>query len=152
MTIDPARAKAMSFDPLTVRVERGRLRSFAHATGQCDPVYLDVDAARSAGHPDLPVPPTFFFSLGLESPDPFGYLDRLGVDLRLVLHGEQTFTYHRLAYAGDRLILRDQVTDAYTKRGGTLEFLIRQTDVSRDDQPIARARSVLVVRHPQARR
>ncbi|WP_432837455.1 MaoC family dehydratase N-terminal domain-containing protein [Dactylosporangium sp. CA-092794] len=152
MPIDVEKAKALPFDPLTVDLERGRLRFFARATGQSDPVYLDVDAARAAGHPDLPVPPTFFFSLELEAPDPFGYLDRLGVDLRFVLHGEQSFTYHRLAYAGDQLTLTQRIVDVYAKRGGALEFLVRETDVTRAGEPVAQGRSVLVVRHPEGER
>lgn len=40
-----------------VLVEKGRLRFFAKATGQTDPVYSDEAAARAAGHPGLPVPP-----------------------------------------------------------------------------------------------
>ena len=34
-----------------VLVEKGRLRFFAKATGQTDPVYSDEAAARAAGHP-----------------------------------------------------------------------------------------------------
>ena len=37
--------------PFQVDVEKGRLRFFAKATGQTDPVYLDDAAARDAGHP-----------------------------------------------------------------------------------------------------
>src|SRR5213076_1850421 len=44
----------------TVDVEKGRLRFFAKAIGESDPVYTDESAARDAGHPTLPVPPTFF--------------------------------------------------------------------------------------------
>ena len=56
--------------PFTVDVEPGRLRFFAKATGHDDPVYGDEEAARAAGHPGLPVPPTFFFCLEMESPNP----------------------------------------------------------------------------------
>ena len=45
--------------------EAGRLRFFAKATGETNPVYFDESAARDAGHPDLPLPPTFLFSLEL---------------------------------------------------------------------------------------
>jgi wyosine [tRNA(Phe)-imidazoG37] synthetase (radical SAM superfamily) len=41
----------------TLLVTRSRLRFFAKATGQTDLVYVDVEAAREAGHRDLPVPP-----------------------------------------------------------------------------------------------
>lgn len=41
----------------TLTVERARLRFFAKAIGETDPVYTDVDAAKAAGHPDIPAPP-----------------------------------------------------------------------------------------------
>ncbi|MEU6264637.1 MaoC family dehydratase N-terminal domain-containing protein [Saccharopolyspora shandongensis] len=149
MAIDAARAKELEFEPLTVEVERGRLRFFSATIGETDPVYLDVDAAKAAGHRDLPVPPTFFFSLGLEAPDPFGYLDVLGIDLRQVLHGEQSFEYHSLAYARDQLTLQDRIVDVYDKRGGALEFVVKQTAITRASEPIADMRSVIVVRNPE---
>ena len=148
MPIDREKATALEFAPLTVDVERGRLRLFAKVMGETNPVYTDVDAARADGHPDLPVPPTYFFSLGLEAPDPFDYLDELGVDLRFVLHGEQSFTYHRMAYGGDRLTLQDRIVDVYAKRNGELEFIVKQANTIRERQPIAEMRSIIVVRNP----
>jgi len=70
----------------TLLITRSRLRNFAAATGQTDPVYTDLDAARRAGHRDLPVPPTFLFGVDLEGPEPLTFLADLGVDLRTVLH------------------------------------------------------------------
>ena len=81
--------------PLTMTVDAGRLRFFAKAIGETNPVFTDLGAAKAAGHRDLPVPPTFLFGIELESPDPFGWLSCIGVDLRRVLHGEQSFTYTR---------------------------------------------------------
>jgi acyl dehydratase len=147
--LDTEAARRLPLDPITVQVERGRLRFFASATGQTDPVYTDLDAAMQAGHPDLPVPPTFFFSLELEEPDPFGYLAALDVDLRRVLHGEQSFTYHRPAHAGDTLTLQPRIVDIDSKKGGALEFLVKQTDITRDGQLVAEAQSVIVVRNPE---
>jgi hypothetical protein len=106
MPVDRERALAVTFEPFEVSLERGRLRSFARATGQGDAVYAEVEAARATGHRDLPVPPTFLFSLELEAPDPFGYLGELGIDLRQILHAEQAFEYSALVYAGDTVLLR----------------------------------------------
>jgi hypothetical protein len=150
MAVDADMAKALPLEPVTVTVERGRLAFFARATGQTDPAYFDLSAAKAAGHPDLPVPPTFFFSLELESPDPFGYLTALGVDLRRMLHGEQSFTYHAVAHAGDTVTLRPRITDVFAKKGGALEFLIKKTDVTRDGELIAEATTTIVVPHPEA--
>jgi len=134
-----------------VDVERGRLRFFADVIGETDPVYRDVAAARAAGHPDLPVPPTFFFTLNLESPNLF---DEMGVDLRHVLHGEQQFTYHRMAHAGESFTLHSRVADIYHKagKGGMLEFIATDTSVHDGaGGPVADLRSVTVVQHREAK-
>ena len=70
----------------TVEVEKGRLRFFAKAIGERNPVYTDESAARAAGYRSLPVPPTLLFSLDNEVPDPFAYLTDMGVDVRRILH------------------------------------------------------------------
>jgi acyl dehydratase len=138
----------------TLLVTRSRLRAFAQATGQTDPLYTDVDAARQGGHRDLPVPPTFLFGIELEAPDPFRSLTDLGIDLRTVLHGEQEFSYHRMAHAGDELTARSRFTDIYEKKGGALEFLVKETAVTdQDGSLVATLRSTTVVRAlPEAAR
>jgi acyl dehydratase len=131
----------------TLLTSRDRLRLFAKATGQKDPVFVDLDAARAAGHPDLPVPPTFYFSVDMELPDPFGYLAEAGVDLRSLLHGEQEFVYHRFAHAGDELRSSSKVVDYYDKKGGALQFLVTETQVvNQHDELVATLRSTIVVR------
>ncbi|AKE00084.1 acyl dehydratase [Rhodococcus erythropolis] len=132
--------------------ERGRLRFFAKAIGETDPLYFDVEAAKAAGHRDLPVPPTFLFCLEMEKPDPFVLLRELEIDVRNILHGEQAFEYHTLAYAGDTLAYASTVTDSYSKKGGALDFLVRKTDVTRDGELIARLTNTLVVRNPKAQK
>jgi hypothetical protein len=120
--------------PFTVDVEAGRLRFFAKAIGQKE--VTDV------------VPPTFLFCLEMESPDPAAMRNLLGIDYRKILHGEQGFTYHRLARAGDRLTFRQRIDDIYDKKGGALEFVVRKTSVSNQHgEPVADLRCVTVVRH-----
>jgi acyl dehydratase len=137
------------FPPFTVGVEAGRLRFFAKATGQTDPVYSDEAAARDAGHPALPVPPTFLFCLEMEAPNPAAIRETLGLDYSRILHGEQGFTLHRTAHAGDRLTFRQRITDIYDKKNGALEFIVRLTEVSdAQGQPVAELRCVTVYRNP----
>lgn len=132
----------------SVTVEAGRLRFFAKAIGQTDPVYTDQAAAKAAGHPDLPVPPTFFFCLEMESPDPAAIRNLLGLDYRRVLHGEQGFTYHRMAYAGDVLTYEQRIEDIYDKKGGALEFVVRKTRVTNQrGEHVADLRSITVQRN-----
>jgi hypothetical protein len=77
--------------PCTLDVERGRLRQFAHAIGETRAVYVDETAARAAGYPDLPVPPTFLFCLEMDRPNPYGWFDEVGIP------GSRTFTIRKAA-------------------------------------------------------
>lgn len=130
----------------TAVAERGQLRFFAKATGQDNPIYTDLTFAKAAGHADLPVPPTFLFSLELGRPDPYRVLRDLEIDMRQVLHGEQGFTYHRVAVAGENLHFAPRMVDYYEKRGGALRFLVRETEVTSAGEPVAQLRNVIVVR------
>lgn len=151
MFIDRAKALAFEFAPIPFDVERGRLRFFAETIGLTDPVYFDVDAARRAGHPDLLVAPTFLgHSLELELPNPMDWLAALGGDLTKTTHAQQSFVYHAMAYAGDRLVLHRRIVDVYTKKGGALEFVVKQTDVKRGTELLAEALSTIALRHPEA--
>lgn len=145
MVIDTARALALQIDGHEVDVERGRLRAFARAIGETDPVWTDLEVARAAGHPDLPVPPTFFFSLDLESTDPLGWVGRLGADLRGLLHGEQTFTYHGCLHAGETVTVRPRITEAYAKNE-RMDFVVKHTEYLREGELVAEADTLLVLR------
>jgi acyl dehydratase len=132
----------------STQVERGRLRFFAKATGQDDPIYIDEAAARAAGHPGLPVPPTFLFCLEMESPNPAAIRELLGMDYRSLLHGEEGFTYHAMAYAGDTLTFEQRIEDIYDKKDGALEFVVRKTRVTNQRQElVAELRCVTVIRN-----
>jgi hypothetical protein len=150
MYIDRDKARQHAIAPIPFEVERGRLRFFAETIGLTDPIYHDVDAARRHGHRDIPVPPTFLSNaLELEVPNPLGWLAELGADLTKTTHAEQDFTYHAMAYAGDSLVLQRKVVDVYTKKDGALEFVVKHTQVKRDDETLADVRFVIVLRHPE---
>jgi hypothetical protein len=136
MAIDPA-VIGTELAPTTLTVDEGRLRFFAKAIG---------DTVRD----DLSVPPTFLFAIELENPNPFAWAGQLGIDLRYVLHGEQAFTYHQAAHAGDVLTATPKITDAYSKKGGALDFIVKETAVTKaDGSLVAELKSVIVVRNPQ---
>lgn len=151
MYIDRDKALAFKLAPMTFDVERGRLRFFAKTIGLTDPIYFDVDAARRAGHRDLPVPPTFLgHSLELELPNPMDWLAGVGGDLTKTTHAEQAFVYHAMAYAGDRLVLHRRIVDVFTRKNGALEFVVKQTDVKRGRDTLAEIHSTIALMHPEA--
>jgi NAD(P)-dependent dehydrogenase (short-subunit alcohol dehydrogenase family) len=52
--------------PSTPTLERGRLRLFAWAIGETDPVCSGLAAARDAGHADLPAPEGREIAVGVD--------------------------------------------------------------------------------------
>ncbi|SAK59549.1 hypothetical protein AWB76_02770 [Caballeronia temeraria] len=127
--------------------EAGQLALFAKATGETRSEYIDESAARDAGHPNLPLPPTFLFSLELTYPSA-GWRQEIGIEASRILHGEQSFTYHRLAYAGEKLLFESGIADIYDKKGGALSFVVRETRVTNArGEHVADLRSVLVHRN-----
>ena len=136
------------FPAFSAEIERGRLKFFAKAIGQSDPVYTDEAAATAAGHPGLPVPPTFLFCLEMEAPNPGAARDLLNLPVPKVLHGEQRFSYHAMCYAGDTLTFEPQITDIYSKKGGLLEFVVRETRVTNQHGThVADLNAITVVKH-----
>lgn len=138
-----------SLTPFDAMADVQQLRFFAKATGQNDPLYSDVAAARAAGYPGLPLPPTFLFCLDMAAPNPAEVRQLLGIDLAKVLHGHQSFVHHRMAFAGERLRFQSTIADIYDKKNGMLEFVVIDTDVTDERGAlVAQLRKTIVVRHP----
>jgi acyl dehydratase len=134
--------------PSVLHIDRTRLRFFAKATGDERPVYTDLEAARQAGFTDLPVPPTFLFAAELDSGTTEQLLTDLQIPIAKLLHGEQGFTYYRLAYAGDTVTVRSSITDIYDKKAGALEFIVKTSHVTNQrNEMVAALRAVLICRH-----
>lgn len=130
---------------MTFPVDRSKVREFARALDDPDPVYTDVDAARAAGFTDIPVPPTFVVS-SAHWREEDNMVATLGLDLRRALHGECGWEYHGPVVVGDELTASRRVSGVSTRegrRGGRMtmvsietdftnqrgELVVRQTDV-----------------------
>lgn len=115
----------------SAELEKGRLRFFAQSIGETDPVYTDEAAALAAGYRSLPMPPTFLFCLEREGRDNDHIVEGImGFSLSRILHAEQSFTYHRMAFAGDVLTFDSRIVDVYEKKQGALQFVVSETRVT----------------------
>lgn len=129
-------------------IERSRLCFFAKAIGETDPVYTNEAVARDAGYADLPAPPTFLFAAELDSGANDRLLAELGIPLVKLLHGEQGFTHHRAACAGDTITVRSRIDDIYDKKNGALEFVVKTSRATNQrSELVAEMRTVLVCRN-----
>ncbi|MBL4789628.1 MAG: MaoC family dehydratase N-terminal domain-containing protein [Kordiimonadaceae bacterium] len=147
MAIDPKWLGVESGDRY-VDIEKGRLQLFAMATGETNQIYTDDAAAITAGHPALPAPPTWVFSLGLIAPGAKNNISEMIPNIGALLHGEQDFTYHKMLYAGDRVRINTKTVDIYSKKGGKLDFIVQETTAHNQHNDLCvTARTVAVVRN-----
>ena len=134
--------------PSVLTVDRTRLQFFAKAIGEKNPVYVDPAAAQAAGYADVPAPPTFLFAAELDSGANDQLLTDLDIPLAKLLHGEQSFRYLKPVCAGDTVTVQSTITDIYDKKGGKLEFAVKDSKVTNQrSELVAELRTVLVVRH-----
>jgi acyl dehydratase len=99
-----------SYPPTTpYEVGREKIREFAEAIGDDNPVYTDPDAAKALGHRDVIAPPTFAFSITFKSAGHVAQDPDLGLDYSRVVHGDQKFAYTRPVLAGDRLTVTSTI-------------------------------------------
>jgi acyl dehydratase len=104
-------------------VTRVKIKEFADAIGDPNPVYRDREAAKAAGYPDVIAPPTFpiVISLTIDAlHDP-----ELGLNFAMVVHGEQRFEYERPLRAGD--VITTESTIAGIRSIGRNERMDTQT-------------------------
>jgi|TARA_B110000908_G_scaffold38952_1_gene46961 acyl dehydratase len=136
------------FPPFSTEVEKGRLRFFAEAIGERNPIYTDESAAKAAGYSAIPAPPTFMFSVDLDGPDMLPILKLLNLDIGRVLHGTQDFEYLGQIYAGDSITQKSKIADIYDKKNGALEFVVQEsTYTNQNDELVGRAQQTLVYRN-----
>lgn len=135
------------YAPFRFEVEKGRIRLFAEAIGERNPIYHDETAARQAGYRSIPVPPTFPFTIIMEANQAFMILDELGIDKTRAMHGEQSFAYHADICAGDVITGRQKVVDMYEKKGGALQFVVTEIRLENQNREhVCDLRTTIVVR------
>ncbi|QBI55986.1 MaoC family dehydratase N-terminal domain-containing protein [Streptomonospora litoralis] len=114
--------------PQPYEVTRGKIREFAEAIGDPNPVYVDTDTARAAGYDDVIAPPTFPVIMGMEGMSQAVVDPELRLDFSMVVHGDQSFTYRRPLRAGDVVETVTRIADIATLGGNerlTLESEMR---------------------------
>lgn len=147
MAKDLASKVGITFAPIRFVVERGKIREFAMAIGDDNPLYYSLDAAQAAGFHDIPIPPTFATAIDMWGGADFFELMRvLELNPGKVLHGEQAYEYIKDVCAGDEVSGQTRVIAAETKSG--MNLLTLETQFFNQDGELAfKSRSVVIERH-----
>ena len=106
-----------TFAPATYAVGREKIREYAHAVGETDPLYLDLEAARDAGYADVVAPPMFAVVYSLPAVWPALFDEEVGIDFAHMVHGGQEFEWGPVVVAGDEITTTASLKDASERRG-----------------------------------
>jgi len=91
------------YPPSVYAVGREKVREYAVAVGETNPLHIDVEAARAAGYADVVAPPMFCVvycgvAIGAAMFDP-----EVGIEFARLLHSAQEFRWGPLVIAGDEI-------------------------------------------------
>ena len=133
------------FPPVTYAVGREKVREYAHAVGETNPLHLDVEAARAAGHRDVVAPPMFAVVYCAPAIFPAFFDPEIGLDFARMVHGAQEFAWGPLVIAGDEITTECELVDRF-ERGGMGFFTFETRSVNQDGERVCTGTWTNIVR------
>ena len=134
-------------DEFPLPVEHSKVREFARALHDDDPVYQSDAVARQAGHEGIPAPLTFA-AASMHFRDDLEVFEQLDLDLGRVLHGETTWEYLAPVHVGDDLVARRHIagiTKRPGRRGGDMTLVTFEIEfVNQHGETVLRERDVII--------
>jgi acyl dehydratase len=149
MPVDPSFA-GRSYPPTEpYEVGREKIREFADAINDPNPVYRSKAAAQELGYEDVIAPPTFAIVVTMRAGHQVVMDPDLGIDYSRVVHGEQRFEHNRPIRAGD--VLQVVVTVESIRNAAGNDIVTTRGDVTTvDGEKVVTAYSTIVARGPSA--
>ena len=126
-------------------VGRQKIREFAQAIRDLHPAYLDPEAARALGYPDVIAPPTFATVISVPAADQVTFDPALGLPWDRVVHGDQRFEHVRPMRAGDRITAVVSVEEIRHMAGNDM-IKLRCELSTEQGEPVCVVRTLLVAR------
>jgi acyl dehydratase len=134
-----------TYPPYEYEVGKEKIREYAQAVGEDNPIYFDRETARGAGFRDVPAPPMFAVVYSAGSVGPAVVDPDLGIDLSRMVHGGQEFVWGEPVCAGDAIATETRVADVYD-RDGMAFYVFESVSRNQDGQEVVRATWTNLVR------
>jgi acyl dehydratase len=137
--------KGKTFPPHEYEVGKEKIREYALAVGEDNPIYFDRDQAKAAGFRDVPAPPMFavVYSAGAVGP---AVLDpEVGINITMMVHGGQEFVWGEPVCAGDTITTEATLKDVY-ERSGKGFYVFESVSRNQDGQEVVRGTWTNIVR------
>ena len=144
MAVDTS-AKGKTYEPVDYEVGKEKIREFAEAVGEDNPVYFDREAATAAGFRDLAAPPMFAVVYSRPAMSPALFDPEVGINFAMLVHGAQEFVWGEPVCSGDTISTTVQVKDIYEK-GPMAFYVFESVSTNQEGQEVVRGTWSNIVR------
>jgi acyl dehydratase len=143
----PVNDKAVGkrYEPTTYAVGREKIREYARAVGETNPVHLDVQAARDAGYADVVAPPMFAVVYSAPSVGPPIFDPDLEINFPMMVHGGQQFEWGVPVIAGDEITTTASVKEI-SERDGRGYYVFESVSDNQRGEQVCRGTWTQIVR------
>jgi acyl dehydratase len=134
-----------TYEPTTYAVGREKIREYAAAVGETNPLHFDVEAARAAGYADVVAPPMFAVVYAGRSVGPAVFDPEVGINFAMMVHGSQEFSWGPLVVAGDEITTTTTVKDI-AERPGMVFYVFESVSENQRGEPVCTGTWTNIVR------
>ncbi len=128
-------AVGKTYPPITYAVGREKIREYAAAVGETNPLHFDPETARAAGYADVVAPPMFAVVYSAQALMPAMFDPEVGMNFALMVHGGQTFEWGPLVVAGDEITTVASVKDI-SQRDDKGFYLFETSSTNQDGERV----------------
>ena len=126
-------AVGKSYPAVTYAVGREKIREYAAAVGEFDPLHHDPVSARAEGYADVVAPRMFSVVYCNPAIGPALFDPEIGIDFAHMVHGAQEFTWEAPVVAGDEIATVVSVKEI-SERGGMRFYVFESRSVNQRDE------------------
>jgi acyl dehydratase len=134
-----------TYAPTTYAAGREKIREYASAVGETNPLHFDVDAAREAGYADVVAPPMFAVVYGGRAVGPVLFDPDVGINFAMMVHAGQEFVWGPVVVAGDEVTTTAAVKDI-SDRGGMPFYVFETVSVNQRGETVCTGTWTQIVR------
>jgi acyl dehydratase len=126
-------------------VGREKIREYANAVGETNPIHHDPDAARDAGFRGVVAPPMFCVVYSAPAVGPAVIDPEVGINLAAMVHGGQVFEWGEPVCAGDLVTTTATLADLRERNGMTF-YEFESASTNQDGEQTVKGRWTNIVR------
>lgn len=138
-------AVGKTFPPVEYVVGTEKIREYAAATFDDNPLSNDEAAAKAAGYAGLVAPPMFAVVFSSKASAPAMFDPDVEMNFAMMVHGSQDFTFHKPVVAGDRITTTASVK-SIEENGGKGFYVFTTESVDENGAAVVSADWTCIVR------